>query len=82
MIKSIDEQFCIGCGLCTNLCPEDVLRMKNGKAYIVYPGDCSHCLECFVYCPTEAVIMGRTAVPKKLDASVRWQQIKETLNLK
>ena len=82
MIKVIDETFCIGCGLCVNVCQMDVLRLRDGKAYIAYPGDCDHCLECFCYCPTEAITMGPTAVPKRFDASVRWQQVKDALNLK
>lgn len=82
MIKAIDEEFCIGCGLCTDVCQNDVLRLGEGKAYIAYPSDCTHCMECFCYCPTETITMGRTAIPKKFDANAMWQQIQDDLNLK
>ena len=81
MIKAIDETFCTGCGLCVSLCQLDVLRLREGKAHIVYPGDCCHCMECFVYCPTEAVTL-TPGIPKKFNLNTRWEATKETLNLK
>ena len=81
MIKAIDETFCNGCGLCVSLCQMDVIRLKDGKAYIAYPGDCCHCLECFCYCPVEAITMA-PGVPKRFNLNTRWQQVKDALNLK
>ncbi len=59
VIKEVDACRCIGCAVCVHSCPNDVLRMKAGKAYIAYADDCSACFACEVDCPRDAVVMGR-----------------------
>ena len=56
-IELIDEKKCTGCEICRGLCPEDVLRMKDGKAVIAYPGDCIACIMCEMFCPTKAIMV-------------------------
>ena len=81
MIKAIDEQSCIGCGLCEDVCPVDVLRRSNdGKVYIAYPEDCYFCWACISICPTDAIIYG-PGVPKKLNRAHRWELIKAALKV-
>ncbi len=79
MIKEIDQLLCINCGLCDNVCPTDVLRRIDEKVQIVYPDDCCHCMECLFICPTEAIVL-TPEVPKKFNASLRWEQIKAALS--
>jgi len=52
-IERIIEAQCNGCGICVDICPEDVLRMdeSTGKAIIKYPDDCVACFVCESYCP-------------------------------
>ena len=57
-IKEVLPYRCIGCGVCVQSCMNDVLRMKKGKAAIVYPDDCSACFACEVDCPREAISIG------------------------
>ena len=52
--SEIDLFRCIGCGVCVQSCQNDVLRMKRGKAKVVYPEDCSGCCCCVEDCPREA----------------------------
>lgn len=54
-IKTIDQFKCEGCGACDRACPDDVIRMMNSKAQIVYPEDCCTCYLCYVVCPREAI---------------------------
>ena len=54
-ITRIDPHRCIGCGTCVQSCMNDVLRMRRGKATIVYQNDCSACFACENDCPREAV---------------------------
>ena len=54
-IQSIDTALCNGCGLCINICPEDVLREETGAAAISYPEDCLACLACEAVCPQNCI---------------------------
>lgn len=81
MIKSIDEVLCINCGLCENICPEDIFRSKRGKVYIAYQKDCCNCKQCLYICPVDAITFA-PGIPKKYDMSRRWVRIKEMLGAK
>src|SRR3974377_1876025 len=51
----IDTTMCIGCAICTKVCPEgDVLGMIGGKAVIVKGYKCIGHSLCFENCPVGA----------------------------
>lgn len=46
---------CIGCGLCSSICPMGNISMKNGKAV---PGSkCTMCYRCISRCPQKAITL-------------------------
>jgi len=52
----IDVSHCIGCGACTDVCPEgDVLGMVGGKAAIINPHKCIGHGLCAEACPVGAI---------------------------
>lgn len=56
MITKIDSDKCVGCGICENTCPLDVIRVnEHKKAVIAYPEDCMTCYLCEMNCPQEAI---------------------------
>ena len=51
------DENCIGCGVCAQVCPMSNIKIVGGKAQI--GDDCSTCLACFHWCPTEAIWMSK-----------------------
>jgi len=56
-LPKINQELCIGCGSCANLCPEVFKMAKDGKAEVVNPKGCEKC-DCEMArenCPVEAI---------------------------
>jgi len=58
MVK-VDKEKCIGCGLCSNLCPQVFELAKDGKARVKERADLEKNKECVKEakegCPTGAI---------------------------
>lgn len=52
---ALDEEKCVGCGMCAIVCPHAVMAMDNGLARIQNRDACMECGACAQNCPTEAV---------------------------
>lgn len=50
----VDNEKCIGCGTCIEVCPMSVYVLKEGKA-VVNNDECIACKACEVQCPQEAI---------------------------
>jgi Na+-translocating ferredoxin:NAD+ oxidoreductase RNF subunit RnfB len=50
----INDDICIGCSHCMNVCPTEAIRVRNGIA-ILYENRCVDCGECFKACPVSAI---------------------------
>ncbi len=68
ILPDIDEQRCIGCALCVEICTTlgpDVLRVKpvegwkRGKAFVFYPERCISDGACIGVCPTKSIFWMR-----------------------
>lgn len=53
---AINEEKCIGCGLCVNDCPNACLYLEQKKAHVREQG-CIECGHCYAICPKGAVRM-------------------------
>ncbi|MBA2881039.1 NAD-dependent dihydropyrimidine dehydrogenase PreA subunit [Desulfosalsimonas propionicica] len=51
----LNPELCTGCGMCTMVCPREVMALADGKAEIVSRDDCMECGACAQNCPTAAI---------------------------
>lgn len=61
--KFYTEDTCNGCGLCVKKCPLGNIEMVGGKPR--WNGNCTHCMACISYCPTEAIEYGKISKGKR-----------------
>ncbi|MBN1581599.1 MAG: 4Fe-4S binding protein [Anaerolineae bacterium] len=50
----IDEEKCISCGSCAEVCPEDAIS-EGENAYVIDPDLCIDCGLCEDECPEDAI---------------------------
>ncbi|MBN1133857.1 MAG: ferredoxin family protein [Methanosarcinaceae archaeon] len=62
MPPEIDRNKCDGIGACVEICPMDVLELKedesgNIKVIVALPDDCTECGACVEECPKGAITL-------------------------
>lgn len=58
----INQELCVKCGLCAQICPLDVIKVEKDendekKIVVKYPDECWHCRACAIDCPKQAITM-------------------------
>ena len=53
---------CVGCGLCSRVCPMRNIELVAGKPQ--WNGSCTHCMACITRCPVSAIEYGRISSGK------------------
>ena len=51
----LDSAACVGCAMCTVVCPHGVLEMNRKTVAIVDPDGCMECGACARNCPADAL---------------------------
>ena len=82
MSIKIDKDKCIGCRQCLEVCPGNLIKMDNNKAFIKYPKDCWGRTSCVKECKSQAISLylgadiggrGSRLTVKEDDDIVHWQ---------
>ena len=74
-IVQINEEKCIGCGLCASACHENAIQMVDGKARLVKDDYCDGLGDCLPACPTDAIsIVEREAAEYDAEAVAKRQE--------
>ncbi|MCR5584404.1 MAG: 4Fe-4S binding protein [Lachnospiraceae bacterium] len=76
-IIHIDEEKCIGCGICANACHEGAIEMVNGKAKLVRENFCDGFGDCLPACPTGAITFEEREAPAYDEMAVKESKDKE-----
>ena len=51
----LNDEKCIGCGKCLEVCPHGVFSVDDKKTRIAYKDHCMECGACQKNCPAEAI---------------------------
>ena len=65
MVKNviqIDEEKCVGCGLCVSACHEGAIGLVDGKAKLLQPDYCDGLGRCLPACPVDAISLEKLEV--------------------
>lgn len=54
-ILQLDQDACIGCTMCSIVCPHRVFQIVDKKAQIIDRNGCMECGACAKNCPTAAI---------------------------
>ncbi len=54
-IIQIDEEKCVGCGICANTCKQSAIEMVDGKARVMRKDACDGIGNCLPVCPVGAI---------------------------
>ncbi|MFI3202116.1 MAG: 4Fe-4S binding protein, partial [Eubacteriales bacterium] len=54
-IIKIDDEKCVGCGLCANTCKQSAIEIVNGKAKVIHEDYCDGIGNCLPVCPVNAI---------------------------
>ncbi len=57
---TIDKEKCTGCGECVDICPSEVLELKDEKAEVANIDECLGCESCVETCPESAITLTET----------------------
>lgn len=63
---SINKAWCKSCEICVDVCPRNVLEMKDFKAEVIDIDQCTGCLLCELLCPDFAIVVHPPKKKKKL----------------
>ena len=67
----VEKEDCIGCELCVEICPVDVIYIEGEKAEIDLKG-CIRCGECHGVCPQNAVRHDSEKIPEEIKDNINW----------
>lgn len=53
----VNEELCIGCGECVDVCPVEVFELQDEKAVPVNIDECLGCESCVEVCEQDAITL-------------------------
>ena len=66
----VNEDLCVGCGVCVDDCPVDAITLKEEQKAVINEDECIRCGRCHDVCPQEAVRHDSERIPQEVEANV------------
>lgn len=77
MAPKFDIDKCVKCGVCYEICPENVIALdEEGAPYALYPYECWHCGACVMDCKVNAIHL-QEPLFMRLVAKPYWHEMPE-----
>lgn len=54
-VPLVREERCVGCGICSDICPHDCLEIVDGVTVLTRPEACTSDASCVFACPRNAL---------------------------
>ncbi len=71
----VNEDLCVGCGVCVDDCPVDAITLKEDQKAVINDDACIRCGQCHDICPQEAVRHDSERIPQEVEANVEKTKI-------
>ena len=65
----VNEDLCVGCGVCVDDCPVGAITLKDDQKAIINENECIRCGRCHDVCPQEAVRHDSERIPQEVEAN-------------
>jgi len=66
----INEDLCVGCGVCVDDCPVGAITLKENQTAVINEDECIRCGRCHEVCPEDAVRHDSERIPQEVEANV------------
>lgn len=67
----VNEDMCVGCGVCVDDCPVGAITLKDDQKAIINEDECIRCGRCHDVCPHEAVRHDSERIPQEVEANIK-----------
>lgn len=67
----VNEEMCVGCGVCVKQCPVGAISI-SGETAVINDEECIRCGRCHDVCPEEAVRHDGEKIPEEVEANLHW----------
>ncbi len=65
----VNENMCVGCGVCVDDCPVEAITLDDSKA-VINEEECIRCGRCHDVCPQEAVRHDSERIPQEVEVNI------------